>query len=55
MNENFNLQYDFNELSVDDWARVSNRDEIALAAEKNNNNDNKCSENGDYSEIFGKL
>ena len=55
LNENFNLQYDFNELSEDNWARVSDKDEIALAAENNNNNDNKSSENGDFSEIFGKI
>ena len=55
LNENFNLQYDFNELSKDNWARVSDKDEIELAAENNKNNDNKSSENGDFSEIFGKF
>ena len=53
LNDNLNLQYDFNELSHDECVRVSDRDAVAIAAE--NNNDNKSSENGDFSEIFGNL
>ena len=53
LNDNLNLQYDFNDLSHDECARVSDRNAVAIAAE--NNNDNKSSENGDFSEIFGNL
>lgn len=51
LNDNLNMHYDFNELSYDQCARVSDRDEIAFALE--NQNDNKSSENGDFSDIFG--
>ena len=40
------------ELSQDQWIRITEKDELAIDVE--NHNDNKSSENGDFSEINSK-
>ena len=54
MNGNYSIQYNDKNESDDGCARFSDKGDKELAAE-NFNNDNKSSENGDFSDIFGKF